>query len=284
MARPKTTTLTYFPFDVDFFNDDKIQLIEAEFGIKGVVITIKLLCKIYKENGYFYQWGNDQCLLFAKNAGDGIVSSLVQEVINGLIKRSFFDKGVYDSFKILTSKAIQNRFIKALERSKNIEMTTEYICKNVEIPVNVTLTSINATLSAQRKEKEIKEKETEEDANASVGSENPHSQPKSPKIKIDYQKLIDFFNSNRGNLPEIKIISEPRRTRISAIVKKYGKENLQKVILDAKNSDFIQGNNGTEWRASFDWITQPKNFIKILEGNYKNKENGKPNPSPNRNR
>ena len=65
--------------------------------------------------------------------------------------------------------------------------------------------------------------------------------------------------------------------RISYAVKKYGKENLQKVILDCKNSDFIQGNNGREWRADFDWITQPKNFIKILEGNYKNKTNGNSN-------
>lgn len=156
MARPKTTTLTYFPFDVDFFEDDKIQLIEAEFGIKGVFITIKLLCKIYKENGYFYQWGDDQCLLFTKNAGNGIVSNLVQEVINGLIKRSFFDKEMYDSFKILTSKAIQNRFLKALERSKEIVIFKEYVCKSVEMPVNATLMPVNATLMPQSKEEEIK--------------------------------------------------------------------------------------------------------------------------------
>lgn len=159
MARPKTTTLTYFPFDVDFFEDDKIQLIEAEFGIKGVFITIRLLCKIYKENGYFYQWGDDQCLLFAKNAGNGIVSNLVQEVINGLIKRSFFDKEMYDSFNILTSKAIQNRFIKALERSKEIVIFKEYACKGVEMPINVTLIHVNVTLMPQIKEKEIKEED-----------------------------------------------------------------------------------------------------------------------------
>lgn len=159
MARPKTTTLTYFPFDVDFFEDDKIQLIEAEFGIKGVFITIRLLCKIYKENGYFYQWGDDQCLLFAKNAGNGIVSNLVQEVINGLIKRSFFDKEMYDSFNILTSKAIQNRFIKALERSKEILIFKQYACKGVEMPINVTLIQVNVTLMPQIKEKEIKEED-----------------------------------------------------------------------------------------------------------------------------
>jgi hypothetical protein len=128
----------------------------------------------------------------------------------------------------------------------------------------------------EKKEEEKKEEEIREDsAKALVGLENPPDPP--TETKINYQKLIDFFNSNRGNLPAIKILSEPRKKRISAIVKKYGKENLQKVILDCKNSDFIQGNNGREWRADFDWITQPKNFIKILEGNYKNKTNGNSN-------
>jgi len=76
MARPNKEGMDYFPFNVDFFEDDKLQLIEAEFGEKGLIITIKLLCKIYKENGYYYQWGDDQCLLFSKNAGKGIVPSL----------------------------------------------------------------------------------------------------------------------------------------------------------------------------------------------------------------
>ncbi len=169
MARPKLKNLNYFPFNVDFFEDDKIQLIEAEFGTKGVMIAIRLLCKIYKENGYYYQWGDDQCLLFAKKAGDGIVPSLVSEVVNGLIKRSFFDKGVYDSFKILTSKGIQDRFIKALERSDSIEIVEDFLCKNVIISKNVTLikvnvteTQINETLMPQRKEKEIKEDKSKE--------------------------------------------------------------------------------------------------------------------------
>lgn len=57
--------LDYFPMNVDFFEDDKIELIEAEFGIKGSILAVKLLCKIYKE-GYFYKWGEDECLLFQR--------------------------------------------------------------------------------------------------------------------------------------------------------------------------------------------------------------------------
>jgi hypothetical protein len=102
---------------VDFFEDDKIQLIEAEFGTKGVCVAIRLLCKVYK-NGYFYQWGGDECLLLSKQIGDGIVPNLVEEIVKGLVRRSFFDKGVFDSFRILTSRGIQRRYIEATGRTR----------------------------------------------------------------------------------------------------------------------------------------------------------------------
>ncbi len=115
MARPRKQGIDYFPFDVDFFEDDKVALIEAEFGVKGVVVAIRLLCKIYKTNGYYYQWGEDECLLLSKQLGAGFVPNLVKEILAGLIRRSFFDKGVFDSFGILTSVGIQRRYLEAIK-------------------------------------------------------------------------------------------------------------------------------------------------------------------------
>lgn len=57
MARPNKMGLDYFPFDVDFFNDEKIVAISGEFGIKGEIVVIKLLCAIYR-NGYFILWND----------------------------------------------------------------------------------------------------------------------------------------------------------------------------------------------------------------------------------
>jgi len=111
--------IDYFPLNVDFFNDDKIELIEGEFGLKGSTIAIRLLCKIYHE-GYYYQWGDDECLLFAKKMGDGIVPGLVKEVVQRLVKRSFFDERLFNSFQILTSKGIQKRYFEASKRRKDV--------------------------------------------------------------------------------------------------------------------------------------------------------------------
>jgi hypothetical protein len=151
MARPITTGLTYFPFDVDFFNDDKVELISSEFGAKGEVVIIRLLCLIYR-NGYFYQWGKDESLLFAKRVG--LDCALVNEVVNGLVKRSFFNEGVFNSFNILTSKGIQCRYIEAKKRAKSTIIITEYSLTDE----NVTLMPLNVT--SIPKEKESKEKES----------------------------------------------------------------------------------------------------------------------------
>ncbi len=55
MARPTKDGLDYFPLDVDVFEDEKIEAIAGEFGIKGELAVIKLLCAVYKK-GYFIRW------------------------------------------------------------------------------------------------------------------------------------------------------------------------------------------------------------------------------------
>lgn len=135
------TGIEYFPFDVNFFDDNKIALIESEFGIKGSIIAIRLLCKIYSGAGYYYQWGNDECLIFARKSGVGIVPNTVQEIINGLVRRSFFDKGVYDKFNVLTSHGIQRRFFEAVKRRQIVEVRRELLLVDVSRFNNVRFTN-----------------------------------------------------------------------------------------------------------------------------------------------
>ncbi|MGN1105667.1 MAG: hypothetical protein ACI4RH_03385 [Huintestinicola sp.] len=34
------------------------------------------------------------------------------------------------------------------------------------------------------------------------------------------------------------------------------------------SSPFLCGENGRNWTANFDWLIEPGNMIKVLEGNY----------------
>lgn len=86
--------------------------------------------------------------------------------------------------------------------------------------------------------------------------------------KIDFENLILFFNTHRGALPEVKVMSEKRKKNIEKILQAHGKAALHNVILLAEQSDFLQGNGKDQWRASFDWLINPENFIKVLEKTY----------------
>lgn len=52
MGRPIKTGLSYFPKDVDFYNDYKIMDLLEKYGPVGVTIYEVLLTEIYK-NGYY---------------------------------------------------------------------------------------------------------------------------------------------------------------------------------------------------------------------------------------
>lgn len=146
------TGIEYYPMNVDFFDDDKIALIEGEFGVKGSVIAIRLLCKIYRE-GYYYQWGNDECLLFARKSGANIVPTTVQEVVNGLVRRSFFDKRVFDQFGVLTSRGIQQRYFEAVKRRQKVEVRREFLLVDVSKYANVKIIDNKTTANPIRQEK-----------------------------------------------------------------------------------------------------------------------------------
>ena len=121
--------IDYFPFDIDFFHDEKIEFVAAKYGITGELITIKLLCKIYR-SGYYLKWGDDECLLFSKKVGENISAELVKNVIDELLKRNFFNQIIYKKYSILTSTGIQKRFLEAAKRRKEVYFYKEYYLLN----------------------------------------------------------------------------------------------------------------------------------------------------------
>jgi len=176
--------LDYFSFDIDFFNDQKVEFVSAKYGIEGEIITIKLLCKIYRD-GYYLNWGEDECLLFSKKVGENISSDLVKNVINELLKRDFFNQDLYKKFSILTSKGIQKRYLEASKRRKEVIFHKEYyllnnlnidiLPDNVNIiPLNVDINPQNVDIIPQSKVKESKVKEKREYAPLVLLTEEEH--------------------------------------------------------------------------------------------------------------
>ena len=194
--------LDYFSFDVNFFDNDKVALIEAEFGMKGVFILLKLLCKIYSE-GYYCEWGEDQCLLFTsrklKPSIPDLTAKFTQQVVESLVKRNFFNKDLYEKHSILTSKNIQERYYEVAKRRQKTEFNNEFWLlennKNVDRNAeNVDRNAENVDIFSQSKVKENKYNLPQEDIN--YNNSNTHTRG-GGNFKNLYQEL-----SKHAQIPE----------------------------------------------------------------------------------
>ncbi len=108
--------INYFPFSIDFFENDRIALLEAEFGNDGTIVILKLFTKIYR-NGYYLEWGADECLLFSRK--NGMAEKTVQAIVGKAIDRGLFDRESFERFGILTSIEIQEQFFTVAAKRKN---------------------------------------------------------------------------------------------------------------------------------------------------------------------
>lgn len=113
MARPRKDGVDYFPFEVDFFSDNKIKIVRSRYGSDGVAIYIYLLCEIYRDKGYYLQCNEDtDCLVAAEL---GMSTDKVGQIKAYLLGRSLFDNTLFRSAEVLSSKGIQRRFQQAVK-------------------------------------------------------------------------------------------------------------------------------------------------------------------------
>lgn len=164
-GRPPKEGLDYF--ELDCHMDQKVELIEAEFGLKGFAIVVKLLQYIYSGHGYYGEWTPDISVLWALRTGgshsvdsgnvgrmsdiyetgvlSGFPKNYINEVVSACIKRDIFSRPLFEKYQILTSSGIQKRYFRAVSRRGEQELKKEYLLVSVgKNSINVNKNSINA--------------------------------------------------------------------------------------------------------------------------------------------
>ncbi len=126
MSRPLKDGVDYFPFDVAL--DEKFELIEAEFGLTGFAVVVKLYQRVY-QRGYYCEWTNEVALLFGHRVGLG--GNAVSEIVSAAVKRGIFDKDMFEKYHILTSRGIQKRYFEAVSRRKCVNVKKTYLLVDV---------------------------------------------------------------------------------------------------------------------------------------------------------
>lgn len=105
---------------------DSEKMIEAEFGIKGYAVLMKLYQAIYSR-GYYMKWDIDTKLLFIRDYYlTEIGGNLVSEIVAACVRRGVFDSALYEQYEILTSSRIEETFLNAKQRSTKVIMDKNY--------------------------------------------------------------------------------------------------------------------------------------------------------------
>jgi hypothetical protein len=82
---------------------------------------------------------------------------------------------------------------------------------------------------------------------------------------ISYQEIVDEYHSICTNLPKVTKLTDKRKKSINARVNDFDRETVTAVFKKLSKSKWHNGDNDRNWKADFDWIMNPNNFVKILE-------------------
>lgn len=290
MSRPFKAGLDYF--ELDCHMDEKIRLIQAEFGLKGFAVVVLLFKEIYGGQGYYMSWDDDRLLLFMSDNGvAGGDKNLIEEVILACIKRGIFSEKLYQEYQILTSSGIQKRYLNAVARRGKVELKKEYLLVNVgkkEInvnnnPVNVDNNSINVRNNPQSREEKSREEKSNTTSKRKSTKELPPEDEEDALSKKDdrrirYQEIADLYHQLCPSLPRCMVLTVKRKVGIRARLKVYSMEQISKALTKAEASDFMTGRSGGNWKADFEWffVYGDNNIAKVLEGKYDNKGSNQP--------
>lgn len=225
MARPTAKGVEYFPLNVNFINDLKVRKLLLSCGAESIAVLIYLLSTIYKDEGYFVELHEDEIDLIALDVN--VTPEFVLEVINKACEVRFFDVNLYENFNILTSKGIQERYLKITERRKNSVVITQFNLinvynnsVNVDInSINVDNNSINVYKSTQSKVKKRKVQKSTEKSLSNDSCKNVYLTQTEERDCMN-KKIYELYLNGIGQ------ISPTIKERLDDLVELYGMEHV----------------------------------------------------------
>lgn len=81
----------------------------------------------------------------------------------------------------------------------------------------------------------------------------------------DYEKVQEIFNKTCIFFKPCSVITKTRSDKIKKLLKQFSFEDVKEVFEKANNNVFLQGKNEYGWVASFDWLIEIDNFVRVKE-------------------
>lgn len=241
-----------------FFTDKAMKkLRRMAGGDTYTVIYLKMLLLGLKNNGRIYYDGvedtfHEEIALELDEEPENVQFCMLYLEKNGLLEKVSETEAFLTETPELTiseaastARSRRSRAKKALQCNGDATVTQQCCNKNATLDKDI--------------EKDNKRKDTDTDIEAYIA---PSARA---RTVVDYQAIVDDYNTTCTKLPACKKLSETRKRAIKARLNTYSAEELHKVFVAAQNSSWHTGENDRNWRADFDWLMTDRNAAKMLE-------------------
>ena len=119
MPRPYKRNLEYFVLPVDFARDIRVRFLLRKHGSQALAIYVAVLCVVYA-NGYYCTLDDNLVEKIADQLAES--QDYVRKVIDGATAIGIFDEGLATKEHILTSKSIQENYLRLVERRRGVKV------------------------------------------------------------------------------------------------------------------------------------------------------------------
>lgn len=132
---------------------------------------------------------------------------------------------------------------------------------------NVSVTLNNASRYRYRDIEIELDKEEDKEEEKETDKEREKNTP--------YDEIVEIYHSRCLDLPRVIKLTDQRKKFLNARWKEYPSIDFWNQFFDTvSKSQFLMG-KVNDFKANFDWLIRPNNFVKVLEGNYNGKEKNK---------
>lgn len=240
-------------FLLDCRTNDNISEIEAEYGVKGFAVVVRLWQKIYAEKGYYCEWIERSPLLFLSNwfgGNSGVTVNLINDIVERCLNNGIFNAKMYEDYSILTSARIQEQYFGAVKRREEILVQKEYLLVSVD---KIKGVSYKNDVSACRNQKNVCRNDTRE-GKVSKGN-NKNNMCKAEALAL-FEKLWKLYPAKKGKGQ----VSDSQKMKLLKIGSEEMSRAIERYLADLKKEDWRRPQNGSTFFNS--------GYVDYLDKNY----------------
>lgn len=240
----KTNILSYRPHNLTLSPTEEMLIQHHGVAFFGVRDVLEIL--INGDGVYYLRWTDEVRSLVSVKCH--ISEGRVSEILKEMIRRNYYDKTIFERYKVLTNAETQEWFIGATKRRKKVVLIKQFLSSSVisKLGENVVFKQEIADKNEQRKGKQ----ETHINNNTNINLPTCNKERKGQPVPLSELTIL---------INKFKLAFPDRYTDDVECI--YDNVDMDLLIAKIKESSFLRGNH---WRL----VSCLKNYDKIINNVY----------------